>query len=107
MATRRKTAPVEETEPVTAEEYVEDESWDGTPDTEESAAEEETPKRRGRQVSPLIVATREYEAAHRRAEKCRRALAKVKPLADAAEVAEKEEKEAFEALGAELAKLHS
>lgn len=107
MAPRtRKTTPKKEEEPVTAEEYVETEEWDGVPDDGGAeTAEELEPKKRGRQVSPLIVATREYEKAHKTAEKCRKALSRVKPLADAAEAAEKEETAAYERLQAELAKL--
>lgn len=105
MVTRKKTAPapVVEEQPVEAVEYVEDENWTGDTD-----GGEDTPKkRRGRTVSPLIVATRNYEAAHKAADKARAAMAKVKPLADAVEEAEKAESMAFEALQSELGKLSS
>lgn len=115
MAARRKTAPVvvpeEDLVPVSAEEYVEDESWDGTPevDVEDdgAVAEEEQPvkARRGRVVSPLIVATRAFEAAHKDAVKARAAVAKYQPLIDSLEALEKAEQGAYEALQEELGNL--
>jgi hypothetical protein len=98
MAARRsKATPA--TEPVVevvAEEYVEDD-WDGEIEVSETveAVEVETedaPVKRGRPGSPLLQATRDYEKAHKLAEKARKAYAKYAPL-----IEEKDELEAAEA----------
>jgi hypothetical protein len=96
---------------VTPAEYTEDDNWDGVPDTTEEKITvtdtvEETPKaKRGRVVSPFAKASREFDAAHKAADKARAAYEKVRNLADAKESAEAEEAAAYEALNAELAKL--
>lgn len=94
---------------VTPVEYTEDDNWDGVPENKENSTVTdtvETPKaKRGRTVSPLITATREFETTHKAADKARAAYEKVRSLADAKETAEAEEAAAYEALNVELAKL--
>lgn len=119
-AAKKAVAPVvPETElvEVTAVPYTEDDDWDGTPemtDAPESAelvnddsiaTDEDAPtsKRRGRVVSPLIVATREFEKANKEAAKARKAKAKVQPLIDSLDELEKVEQEKYQALQDALA----
>lgn len=96
MAARRSKAnpPAEPVVEVVAEEYVEDD-WDGeieVTETVEAVEVEEAPVKRGRPGSPLLQATRDYEKAHKLAEKARKAYEKYAPL-----IEEKDEYEAAEA----------
>lgn len=59
---------------------------------------EETPKKKGRTASPLLAATREFEAAHRAADKARARIARVQPLIDALADLEEVEQAAYEKL---------
>ena len=98
MAARRsKATPAAETVvEVVAEEYVEDDDWNGEVEVSETVevveVESEDKPKRGRPGSPLLQATRDYEKAHKLSEKARKAYEKYAPL-----IAEKDEYEAAEA----------
>lgn len=100
MARARKTAPPPEEDlvEVKAAPFDEDDDWDGVPVTDEVLTDEEAPAKKSRPGSPLLQATRDYEKAHKLAEKSRKAAEKYRPYIDALEANEAAEAEALHRL---------
>jgi hypothetical protein len=104
MAPRRKAAtPAPEVDlvEVTPEPFDDDDDWDGVPEVSDTqTVEAEAPAKKSRPGSPLLQATRDYEKAHRAAEKSRKAAAKYRPQIEALEENEAAEQEALARLNA-------
>jgi hypothetical protein len=94
--------PAEDLVEINAEPFDDDDDWDGVPVTDVQEETTEAPVKKSRPGSPLVKATRDYEKAHKAAEKSRKAAARYRPQIDALEANEAAEAEALARLTALL-----